>query len=144
DKMVELTQALARIHKVGDRVEGQAVRVEDMKYPDDYFDLIFADGVLHHLDIPLAVPNLVRVLKKGGRGIFLEPQKGSIFSEIYRHFAKDLRTPDERPLEQRDFEYLAGQFGQLDHREYHLVSLLLFTMRFVTLKLSGKAFPYWM
>ncbi len=144
DKMVELTQALARIHKVGDRVEGQAVRVEDMKYPNDYFDLIFADGVLHHLDIPLAVPNLVRVLRKGGRGIFLEPQKGSIFSEIYRHFAKDLRTPDERPLEKRDFEYLAGQFGQLDHREYHLVSLLLFTMRFVTLKLSGKAFPYWM
>jgi len=32
----------------------------------------------------------------------------------------------------------------LNHREYHLVSLALFTMRFVTLKLSGKAFPYWM
>lgn len=144
DKMVELTEALAQVHKVDDRVEGQAVRVEDMKYPDEYFDLIFADGVLHHLDMPLAVPNLVRVMKKGGRGIFLEPQKGSIFSEIYRHFAKDLRTPDERPLEKRDFEFLAGQFGRLEHREYHLVSLLLFTMRFVTLKLSGKAFPYWM
>jgi SAM-dependent methyltransferase len=143
-KMVELTGALAGAHGVGDRVRARACRVEDMDYPDQHFDLVFADGVLHHLDMAAAVPNIVRVMKSGGRGIFLEPQKGSIFSEIYRVFAKDLRTTDERPLEPRDFDFLASQFGHLDHREYHLVSLLLFTMRFVTLKLSGKAFPYWM
>lgn len=144
EKMVELTRALAGAHGVGDRVRTRACRVEDMDYPDDHFDLVFADGVLHHLDMPAAVPNIVRVMKPGGSGVFLEPQKGSIFSEIYRFFAKDLRTTDERPLEPRDFDFLTGQFGHLEHREYHLVSLLLFTMRFVTLKLSGKAFPYWM
>ena len=115
-----------------------------MRFPDDYFDLIFADGVLHHLDLTQAVPNLVRVLKPGGRGVFIEPQKGSIFNEIYRFFAKDLRTAGERPLEQRDFDFLSSQFGQLDHREYHLVSLMLFAMRFVMLKLTSKTFPYWM
>ncbi len=144
EKMVELTGALASVYGVGDRVRARACRVEDMDYPDHHFDLVFADGVLHHLDMAAAVPNIVRVMKPGGRGIFLEPQKGSIFSEIYRFFAKDLRTNDERPLEPRDFEFLASQFGHLEHREYHLVSLLLFTMRFVTLKLSGNAFPYWM
>lgn len=144
EKMVGLTGELARAHGVGDHVQARACRVEDMDFPDDHFDLIFADGVLHHLDMPQAVPNIVRVMKPGGRGIFLEPQKGSLFSEIYRFFAKDLRTVDERPLEQRDFDFLTAQFGHLEHREYHLVSLLLFTMRFVTLKLSGKAFPYWM
>ena len=144
EKMVSMTAELARLHGVDGRVHAQACRVEDMKYADDYFDRVFADGVLHHLDMPQAVPTIVRVMKPGGRGVFLEPQKGSIFSEIYRFFATDLRTTDERPLEQRDFDFLAGQFGQLNHREYHLVSLALFTMRFVTLKLSGKAFPYWM
>jgi ubiquinone/menaquinone biosynthesis C-methylase UbiE len=144
EKMVTVTTELARYHGVGDRVHAQACRVEDMKYPDDYFDLVFADGVLHHLDMPQAMPSIVRVMKPGARGVFLEPQKGSIFSEIYRLFATDLRTTDERPLEQRDFEFLTSQFGCLNHREYHLVSLVLFTMRFVTLKLSGKAFPYWM
>jgi SAM-dependent methyltransferase len=144
ERMVSVTTELAKYHGVGDRVHAQACRVEDMKYPDDYFDLIFADGVLHHLDMPQAVPNIARVMKRGGRGIFLEPQKGSVFSEIYRFFATDLRTVDERPLEQRDFDFLTSQFGQLNHREYHLVSLVLFAMRFVTLKLSGKAFPYWM
>ncbi|HVM62097.1 MAG TPA: class I SAM-dependent methyltransferase [Verrucomicrobiae bacterium] len=144
EKMVELTRQLAVAHGVGDRVHGRAGRVEDMDFPNDYFDLVFADGVLHHLDMTVAVPNIVRVMKPGGRGIFLEPQKGSIFSDIYRVFAKDLRTADERPLEQRDFDFLTSQFGQLEHREYHLVSLLLFTMRFTSLKLRGKAFPYWM
>jgi 2-polyprenyl-3-methyl-5-hydroxy-6-metoxy-1,4-benzoquinol methylase len=144
EKMVSVTTELAKRHGVSGRVHAEVCRVEDVKYADDYFDLIFADGVLHHLDMPQAVPSIVRVLKPGGRGVFLEPQKGSIFSEIYRHFASDLRTTDERPLEQRDFDFLADQFGRLHHREYHLVSLVLFTMRFVTLKLSGKAFPYWM
>ncbi len=144
EKMVSVTTALATHRGVGERVHAQVCRVEDMKYADDYFDLIFADGVLHHLDMPQAVPSIVRVMKPGGRGVFLEPQKGSIFSEVYRFFATDLRTTDERPLEQRDFDFLAGQFGRLNHREYHLVSLALFTMRFVSLKFSGKAFPYWM
>src|ERR1035437_5631980 len=83
-------------------------------------------------------------MKPGGRGVFLEPQKGSIFSEIYRFFASDLRTEDEHPLEQRDFDFLVNQFGRLSHREYHLVSLVLFAMRFASLKFSGQEFPYWM
>jgi SAM-dependent methyltransferase len=144
DRMVELTRQLAAHHGVMERVHTDVGRVEDMQYADNFFDLLFADGVLHHLNMPAAVPNLVRVLKPGGRGYFLEPQKGSIFSEIYRFFAKDLRTTDERPFEARDFEFLRIQFGQLEHREYHLASLVLFALRFTTLKLTGKAFPYWM
>ncbi|HXI84185.1 MAG TPA: class I SAM-dependent methyltransferase [Verrucomicrobiae bacterium] len=144
ERMVAITNELARHHGVGERISAQVCRVEDMKYTDDYFDLVFADGVLHHLDMPQAVPSIVRVMKPGGRGIFLEPQRGSIFSEIYRLFATDLRTENEHPLEQRDFDFLAGQFGRLSHREFHLVSLVLFAMRFASLKLSGQAFPYWM
>jgi len=144
EKMVSVTTELARYHGVGDRVHALACRVEDMKYVDDYFDLVFADGVLHHLDMLQAVPSIVRVMKRGGRGVFLEPQKGSVFSEVYRFFATDLRTTDERPLEQRDFDFLAAQFGHLHHREYHLSSLILFAMRFTSLKFSGRAFPYWM
>lgn len=144
EQMVELTRKLAACHGVRDRVKAEVCRVEDMTYASDFFDIIFADGVLHHLDMTKAVPNLLRVMKPGGRGLFLEPQKGSIFIDIYRLFAKDLRTPDERPLEQKDFEFLQSQFGRLEHREYHLVSLLLFGVRFGCLKLTGKTFPYWM
>lgn len=144
DRMVKLTQQLALRHGVGARVHAEVCRVEELSSTADFFDIIFADGVLHHLDMQQAVPNIRRVMKPGGRGLFLEPLRGSIFSEIYRFFAKDLRTADERPLEERDLQYLTSQFGTLEHREYHLVSLVLFAVRFATLKLTGKAFPYWM
>jgi ubiquinone/menaquinone biosynthesis C-methylase UbiE len=144
DRMVEFTRELAGHHGVTQRVHVEACRVEDMKYPSDFFDIVFADGVLHHLDLPRAVPNLVRVMKSGGRGFFLEPQKGSLFIQIYRVFARDLRTEDERPLEPRDVDYFTSQFSRFEHNEYHFVSLLLFGIRFVQLKVQGKAFPYWM
>ena len=144
DQLVQTTRQLAARYDCADRVHAEVCRVEDMQYPNDFFDLQFADGVLHHLDLTAAVPNLVRVLKPGGRGVFLEPQKGSVFSEIYRFFAQDLRTKDERPFEARDFEFLRNQFQQLKHREFHLCSLCLFALRFIRLKLAGKAFPYWM
>jgi ubiquinone/menaquinone biosynthesis C-methylase UbiE len=144
DRMVEFTRQLAAHHGVADRVRAETGRVEDMKYPSDFFDLVFADGVLHHLDLSSAVPNLVRVMKPGGRGFFLEPQRGSVFIEIYRLFARDLRTADERPLNQHDLDYFAGQFRRFDHHEYHFLSLSMFGIRFLQLKLQGKAFPYWM
>ena len=143
-EMVKLTSELAARHDRAATVHATVGRVEDLALADDFFDLVFADGVLHHLDMRLAVPNLVRLLKPGGRGFFFEPQKGSLFIEIYRRFARDLRTADERPLEDSDFRFLEEQFGGLTHDEYHLVSLLLFGARFIQLKLSGRAFPYWM
>ncbi len=144
DGLVEFARKLAERHGVSGRVRARVCRVEDMDYADGFFDVVFADGVLHHLDIRLAAPNIVRVMKPGGQGIFIEPQKGSFFIQIYRLFAKDLRSEDERPLERSDFDYLTGQFGDLDHREYHLLSLFLFGARFAMLKLTGKTFPYWM
>ncbi len=144
DQMIRLTQQLAARYQVADRVHTSVCWVEKASYDEGFFDVIFADGVLHHLDMRLAVPNLVRMLKPGGQGVFIEPQRGSVFVGIYRRFARNLRTRDERPLEPRDFEFLRSQFGQLNHREYHLVSLFLFAARFASLKLTGKAFPYWM
>ena len=144
ERMGGLTRQLADRHGFAAQVHTAVCRVEDLSYPSDFFDIIFADGVLHHLDMQKAVPVLARVTKPGGRGFFLEPQKGSIFIEIYRFFAKDLRTVDERPLEPNDFVFLQTQFGKLEHREFHLISLLLFALRFLRLKFSGKAFPYWM
>jgi SAM-dependent methyltransferase len=142
-KMVELTRQLAAKHGLGERVHGEVGRVEELQHPDNSFDVVFADGVLHHIDMKEAVPNLVRMLKVGGRGCFLEPLKGSIFSQIYRFFAKDIRSADERPLERADLEYLKSQFGGLAHREFHLVSLVLFAFRYATLKMRGPVNTYW-
>ncbi len=49
---------------------------EALTYPDDFFDLVFFNDILHHVDIPGAVAETRRVLKPGGR---------VVANELYTH-----------------------------------------------------------
>lgn len=46
---------------------------EQMPYPDDSFDAVYGSSVLHHLDLERALGEVFRVLKRGGRIVFTEP-----------------------------------------------------------------------
>jgi SAM-dependent methyltransferase len=64
---------LARAHFAIEQVLPEDVRVEnvlDLSFPDDTFDAVWANGVLHHTgDAPRAIAEIRRVLKPGGRAI---------------------------------------------------------------------------
>jgi len=44
-----------------------------MSFKDETFDVVFGSSVLHHLDMDIALKEILRVLKKGGRMVFAEP-----------------------------------------------------------------------
>jgi len=44
-----------------------------MSFPDQSFDVVFGSSVLHHLDMDVALKEILRVMKKGGRMVFAEP-----------------------------------------------------------------------
>jgi ubiquinone/menaquinone biosynthesis C-methylase UbiE len=44
-----------------------------LSFADESFDVVFGSSVLHHLDFKPALEEIYRVLKKGGRMIFAEP-----------------------------------------------------------------------
>jgi len=44
-----------------------------LPFPDQCFDALVGNAVLHHLSLESAVPELLRVLKPGGRFCFAEP-----------------------------------------------------------------------
>ena len=49
-------------------VDGTATDAEDLPYEDDTFDLVCGHAVLHHIpDLDLAMREVMRVLKPGGR-----------------------------------------------------------------------------
>jgi SAM-dependent methyltransferase len=50
-----------------------AANVEVLPFEDSAFDAVVGNAVLHHLRLDRAVPELVRVLKPGGRFCFAEP-----------------------------------------------------------------------
>lgn len=44
-----------------------------MNFPDNSFDVVFGSSVLHHLEMQIALNEIFRVLKPGGRMVFAEP-----------------------------------------------------------------------
>lgn len=71
-----------------------------LPFSDESIDIIFGISILHHLDLKMASGEVHRVLKKGGRAIFLEPLRNSrLLSQLRRLLPKRTQvSPFERPL----------------------------------------------
>ena len=67
--MVEV--AVRNAQGLGFEVEGRVADAESIPYDDDTFDLVVGHAVLHHIpDLDLAMREVLRVLKPGGRFVF--------------------------------------------------------------------------
>lgn len=66
-------------------------------FPDDSFQYIFGNAILHHIPLRQCLPEIARVLKPGGRAAFCEPfgknQPIKLIALIKGHHSeKDLRS----------------------------------------------------
>jgi ubiquinone/menaquinone biosynthesis C-methylase UbiE len=67
--MVEV--AIRNAKSLGFEIEGRVADAERLPYDDDSFDLVIGHAVLHHIpDVDLAMREVLRVLKPGGRFVF--------------------------------------------------------------------------
>ncbi len=81
--MVEVAQRNAA--GLGFEVEGRVADAESLPFPDDSFDLVVGHAVLHHIpDLELAMAEVIRVLRPGGRFVFAgEPTaKGDVVARL--------------------------------------------------------------
>src|SRR3546814_9362268 len=99
------------------------MNAEAMTFPDDSFDLVFGSGIIHHLDIDRAFGEIARVLRPGGRAVFIEPLGLNPAIELYRRFTPSARTPAEHPLLRRDFRRFDAAFGSTSCRFYGIPTL---------------------
>ncbi len=79
-----------------------------LPYADATFDLVVGDGILHHLDLDVALGELHRVLKPGGRALFREPLLDNPLLKVFRTLTPKARTDDELPLSAGDLDRIAG------------------------------------
>lgn len=75
-----------------------------LDFPDNYFDFVCGDAILHHLDLDIVLQEINRVLKPGGAAIFIEPLEGNPLLKIFRYLTPDARTIDEKPLSKKDLK----------------------------------------
>jgi len=120
DEAVRSTKATLARQGLSEHAEIQVMSAEKLSYDDESFDVAFGFAILHHLDLQLAIPELYRVLKKGGTGIFAEPLQGNPILRLYRHLTPQFRTADEEPMEIASFQKIFSEFSAVQHKEYYL------------------------
>ena len=73
---IDISPDLLKI--AGECIKNKNVRVkiqniEKMDFRDGSFDVVFGSSILHHLNLRAALVEIYRVLNKGGRVVFTEP-----------------------------------------------------------------------
>lgn len=91
----------------------------NLNFPDKSFDVVIGGGILHHLDFEVAVKELHRVTKDGGKILFHEPLRRNPIGKIVRKLTPNARTPDEKPLDAEEFKILRKYF-MLENFYYQL------------------------
>lgn len=104
---------------------------EKMTFPDDMFDVIVCSGVLHHLDLGCAYPELARVLKPSGKIIAIEAQGANPIINLYRRKTPHLRTAWEADhiLSYAQVQQAKAFFRSVSITYFHLFTILAIPFR---------------
>jgi SAM-dependent methyltransferase len=113
---VELAQALCAANDVA--VDVSRRDFERTGYADASFDLAFGSCVVHHVDVERAAVELGRILKPGGRAVFIENSARNPLLMLARRFVvgscgipKYGDDAEEHPLRRDELRRLARAFA---------------------------------
>lgn len=121
-----LREARARAAANGVSVAFVQANGERLPFPDGWFDRIWGNAVLHHLDLEAAGPEMVRVLRRGGWAVFCEPWGENPVLNWARRwlpYPGKGRTPDEQPLRCHQVRLLRQIFPVVELRGFQLLSM---------------------
>lgn len=99
---------------------------ENTELPSDSFDVIICSGMLHHLNLDFAYPEMNRILKKGGKIIAVEALDYNPFIKLYRLFTPAMRTVWEKDhiLSMKDIRKAKKLFKLEKISFFHITSFL--------------------
>ncbi len=112
--------------KRGVSIDFRVMNAERLEFAAETFDIICGTSILHHLDLALSVAEIRRVLKPGGRAVFIEPLGHNPLINLFRLITPAMRSHDEHPLKVKDLQRLSKQFQSVVIHHYFLISLVAF------------------
>ena len=97
---------------------------ESLSFPEGSFDMVCGIAILHHLaGLSQVGEHVHRMLRPGGRCVFLEPLGYNPGASLYRRFTPASRTADEHPLRRSDLAAFTAPFSGHELNFYHLCGL---------------------
>jgi SAM-dependent methyltransferase len=99
---------------------------EDTRLPDNSVDTILCSGMLHHLDISYAFPEIRRILKPMGRLLAVEALDYNPAIKLYRLLTPAMRTDWEKAhiLSLKDVAFARRFFEVGEVRYWHVIGYL--------------------
>jgi len=96
---------------------------ENTKLPDNSIDAIVCSGMLHHLDVSYAFPEMRRILKSGGRILAVEALDYNPAIKLYRYMTPAMRTKWEKAhiLNLSDVKFASRFFDIKEIRYWHVL-----------------------
>lgn len=82
----------------------------NMEFPDNHFDIVFGNGILHHLEMEKALIEIKRVLKPTGKIVFAEPLDINPALIAIRMMTPNARTIDEKAFRLKEIRLIRKHF----------------------------------
>jgi SAM-dependent methyltransferase len=141
--MIDIARARAERFVPNARTRFLAVPIEDTGLPEASFDVIVGKWILHHADIAGAAEEIHRLLRPGGRAVFIENWgRNRLLMFGRNHLAGRFGIPkygteDEHPLTTDDYRRFRERF-QITEAEFPD----FFFWQLVDRQLLGYRFPF--
>ena len=141
--MLRVAKKLARKFKVENKIKFEKINAEKTRFKNESFDLILGNSILHHVNIEDSASEFNRVLKRGGKAVFIEPLFYNPIINYYRRIANLVRTPSEHPLKFSDIAIFKKYFKSVNHYEFQLFTLIIFGYFFLIERIRPNQDRYW-
>lgn len=98
---------------------------ENSPFESNKFDVVVCNGVLHHLDVSKAWPELARIIKKDGSVMAMEALGYNPVIQLYRRMTPKLRTAweTEHILKHKDLQLARKHFRKVEVKYFYLAAL---------------------
>lgn len=124
---VLVTKKRAALNHVEDKINLSVCAGENLPFASECFDVIFGKAILHHLNVNLAGYDLQRMLKPGGKAVFIEPMGTNPilrFARDHMPYLKKNPRGADRPLNYDEIHAWGKGFGHFHYQEIQLFSML--------------------
>jgi ubiquinone/menaquinone biosynthesis C-methylase UbiE len=123
---VSIKKAKESIQSLKSQAELIVDNCEKTKFENESFDIVYGSGILHHLDMTACINEIHRILKPGGKFLFIEPLGTNPLINFYRKLTPNSRSRDEHPLINQDFDLIEGKFKKTKIKYYGFLTLYFF------------------
>jgi ubiquinone/menaquinone biosynthesis C-methylase UbiE len=135
--------ALRLAERNGVRISVSKSPADEIDFPDNTFDMVYAANLLHHVDIDRCLREIHRVLKPKGRLFSWDPLAHNPAINVYRRMATEVRTEDEHPLRMQDLQLFHKYFKNVRYRGTWLFSLWIFMRFYLIERVNPNDERYW-